>query len=200
MTTNMKSNTKFYETIGFGEVSNLKKPNLRNIKMEFFLPNDINLPFLQKKYTPNCIIDKPLKYLNMLRMFKENAKPFRLLIARILPNGEEIFKTNIKVSLEDYTVFEMAGEEGDFTVELNLKEFKDINNKIIVPNSNGEYTIQKNRSSKDVPKTYIVKKGDTLWNIAKREFNDEKLYKKLMQINNISEPKNLKVGTILKLA
>lgn len=199
MTTDILTTNKGYETIGIGEINILKDVALRTIKMEFILPGDINLPFVQPRYATNCILDKPITYLNMLRRFKEEKKPFRLMITRILPNGEEIFKTNIKVSLESYTVFEKAGEEGDFSVLLTLKEFRENETKKIIQMKNGGYTIQKSRSSKDTPKSYVVKKGDTLWDIAKRELNDEKLFKKIMQMNNITEPRKLKIGSILKL-
>ena len=199
MTTTVGTNNKVYETTGFGEINILKEIGLRDIKMSIYLPNDITMPFVQNKYATNCIIDKPITYLNKFREFKTEKKPFRLMITRILPSGEEIFKTNIKVSLEEYTVFERAGEEGDFFVQLTFKEYKEDDTKEIVPTNNGKYTTNSNRSQKEAPKTYVVKKGDTLWDIAKRELNNEMLYKEIAKINNITEPRKLQIGIVLRL-
>lgn len=121
------------------------------------------------------------------------------MINRILPSGEEIFKTNIKVSLEDYTIFEKAGEEGDFWVKLIFKEFREDYSKQITLNSNGKYTASIHRPKKQTSKKYIVKPGDTLWQIAKRELNNELLYKEIAKLNNISQPRKLQIGTVLKL-
>lgn len=200
MITSIKSNNKIYETIGIGEVNILKDIGIREIKMKIYLPNDINLPFVQNKYAPNCIIEKPIFYLNKFREFKINKKPLRLMITRVLSNQQEIFKTNILVSLEEYLVFERAGEEGDFFVELVFKEYRENKIKKFTLKEDKKYIITNNRSHKELAKIYTVKKGDTLWDIAKRELNDENLYKHLMKINNITEPRKLKIGTILKLS
>ena len=200
ITTSYNTNKK-YETIGMGEINIIKGIGLREIFMTIMLPNDLSLPFVQPKYVPNAIIGKPIVYLGKFREFKADKKPIQLLITRILPNGEEIFKGNLTVTLEEYTVYENAGEEGDFLVDLTFKEYINIKEKNLTPaNGTNNYVVNTNRTSKDKPKTYVVKSGDTLWKIAKRELNDETKYKYIMDINNISNPKNLKVGTVLKLA
>lgn len=192
---------KKYETIGIGEVNIIKGIGLREIFMSIILPNDLSLPFVQPKYSPNVIIGKPILYLAKFREFKANKKPLQLLITRILPNGEEIFKGNIDVTLEEYTVYENAGEEGDFSVELTFKEYIAIKEQKLVSSSKDDstYTVNTNRTVKETPKTYTVKSGDTLWKIAKRELNDETKYKDIMQLNNIVDPKKLKIGAVLKL-
>lgn len=201
MITKYYNTNKKYETIGMGEINIIKGIGLREIFMSIILPNDLSLPFVQAKYSPNVIIGKPILYLAKFREFKNNKKPLQLLITRILPNGEEIFEGNIKVTLEEYTVFENAGEEGDLLVDLLFKEYIEIKTQILTPinENNNIYTINSNRTTKEPNQTYTVKSGDTLWKIAKRELNDETKYKYLMEINNISDPKKLQIGTVLKL-
>lgn len=200
MITKSYNTNKKYETIGMGEVNIIKGIGLREISMSIMLPNDLSLPFVQPKYSPSVIIGKPILYLSKFREFKANKKPLQLLITRILPSGEEIFKGNISVTLEEYTVYENAGEEGDFLVDLLFKEYIDIKEQVLTPtNDSNTYTVNTNRTSKETPKTYTVKSGDTLWKIAKRELNDETQYKRIMEINNITDPKKLQVGTVLKL-
>ena len=201
MITNSYNINKKYETIGIGEVNIIKGIGLREIFMSIILPNDLSLPFVQPKYSPNVIIGKPILYLAKFREFKANKKPLQLLITRTLPNGEEIFKGNIDVTLEEYTVYENAGEEGDFSVDLTFKEYIAIKEQKLVSSSKDDstYTVNTNRTVKETPKTYTVKSGDTLWKIAKRELNDETKYKDIMQLNNIVDPKKLKIGAVLKL-
>jgi LysM repeat protein len=47
--------------------------------------------------------------------------------------------------------------------------------------------------------TYVVKKGDTLWNIAKKYYGDGKQWRKIMAENSdkVKNPKTLKIGTVL---
>lgn len=201
MVTKTYSNNKIYESIGAGEINLLKNIGLRNITMTILLPNDTSSSLIQSKYSPNCIMGTPSVYLNKFREFKENKKAFQLLITRELPDGKEIFKGNILVSLEDYTVYEKAGEEGDFWVLLNFKEYRQVKTKeiSILDKTKGEYSENIIRTTKETPKIYTVKKGDTIWKIAKRELNNEILYKKIIELNKISNPKNLKIGQILKM-
>lgn len=201
MTTKYFNTNKRYETIGMGEVNIIKGIGLREIHLSIMLPNDLTLPFVQPKYTPSSILAKPMVYLEKFREFKVNKKPLIFLITRILPNREQIFKGNIKVTLEEYTIYENAGEEGDFLVDLVFREYIDIKEKILKPVKNKEntYTLDTNRTEKDKPSTYTVKPGDTLWKIAKRELNNETKYKYIMEINGITDPKKLQVGTVLKL-
>lgn len=201
MTTRYFNTNKIYDTVGMGQISIIKDIGLREISMSIILPNDLSLPFVQPKYAPNVIIGKPIIYLSKFREFKSDKKPLQLLITRILPNGEQIFEGNISVTLNEYSVYENAGEEGDFLVDLVFREYIEIKPKTLnlVNESNSSYSVNVNRSTKESPATYTVKSGDTLWKIAKRELNDETKYKQIMDINNITDPKKLQVGVVLKL-
>ncbi len=202
MITKSSSINKTYKTLNLGEINVLNGIGLREISMKILLPNDLSLPFVQAKYSNNCIIGKPIIYLSKFREFKVDKNVLRLIVTRVLPNGDEIFKGDMKVSLEDYIVYENAGEEGDFWVELKFKECIDIKEKKLMPIDIKKQTYSYNteRKTKEVNKTYVVKSGDTLWKIAKTQLNDETKYKQIMQINNITEPKKLKVGMVLKLS
>lgn len=205
MVTKYFKNNKKYETVGAGELTVIKDIGLREIYMSVVLPNDLSLPFVQQPYVSDAKVVKPIEYLVKFRDFKLSKKPVQLLVTRILPDGDEIFKTNILLTLEEYTVYEKALENGDFIVDLIFREYKNIDQQLLSVNassyeaSDNSYTQSTNRTSKDTPSTYTVQKGDTLWMIAKKELNNELLYKDIMSLNNITEPRNLQIGTVLKL-
>jgi len=48
-------------------------------------------------------------------------------------------------------------------------------------------------------RTYTVKSGDTLWGIAVRELGKGSRYTEIVTLNNIRDPNNVKVGTVLRL-
>lgn len=58
----------------------------------------------------------------------------------------------------------------------------------------------KSKAPKKRPKSYVVKKGDTLQSIAKRFYGDTKAWRRIADANKIKKPKaQLKVGRKLKL-
>jgi LysM repeat protein len=46
---------------------------------------------------------------------------------------------------------------------------------------------------------YVVKRGDTLWSIAKDFYNDPQLFTKIAEENGIKNPNKLKIGQVLKI-
>ena len=56
-----------------------------------------------------------------------------------------------------------------------------------------------NTSTSKAPKTYKVAKGDSLARISKRFFQTEDYADDIMALNDISNPRNLQIGMVLKL-
>ena len=55
------------------------------------------------------------------------------------------------------------------------------------------------RPAKETAKTYVVKKGDNLWNIAKKELGDGSKFGELAKKNGISNPSLIYPGQVIKL-
>ena len=120
--------------------------------------------------------------------------------------GKLIFTTNMRVSLEEYQIVEDASAQGfDITFNVKLRQFKPfktIAQEIKATDNEEEKIIEtkvEREETKEPAKTYQVKKGDTLWNIAKKEFGAGNKYQDIAKLNNLSNPNLIYPGQILKL-
>jgi len=186
------------DLVSMGEVNLLKAIGLRSFSFQILLPG--------KPYPFLATLDDfkmPIYYLVKLRAYKENKTPIRLIIIRNLTSGDDLFETNLQVSIEDYQVLEKAGAEGDVQVELNLKEHRtpvvQVQQVQAVVDGITEITEEVKREEKSIPTTYTVVSGDTLWAIAKRQLNDGSRYKEIATLNDIQDPNQLRVGQVLRL-
>jgi len=184
-----------------GEVNLLKKAGLTEIEFEVLLPN-VKYPFAvyPNGYQPASY------YLNKLEQLKVNQKPFTFIVNRMKPNGQLLFDTNMLVSLEDYEIQEDADNGFDVIVPIRLKQYRPWGTKILKMQSAPQTQVksvkvekQRDTSTKSIPKTYTVKRGDTLWAIAKKELGDGSKYTELAKLNNIKNPNLIYPGQVLKL-
>lgn len=110
--------------INEGEINVLKKAGLTDISFDLLLPN-VKYPFaIYKSGFQNA------KYfLDKLESLKTEKKAFQFIVTRKFPNGKMLFDTNMKVSLEDYTIKEDSGEGLDVIASIKLKQYKDYGTK-----------------------------------------------------------------------
>lgn len=171
--------------INEGQINILKAPKLTEIEFECLIPHT-KYPFAVYK---NGF--KGIQYfLNYFENLKSMNKPFQFIVSRTLPTGKVLFSTNIKVSMEDYKITEQAKDGFDLTVNIKLKQFRDYGTKIIniktTSKAKPKATVTKKRAtSKTTSKsqTYTVVKGDCLWNIAKKFYNDGSKYTVIYNAN-----------------
>ena len=193
----INNNNKTLTLINEGEINILKNAGLTDISFDSLLPN-FNYPFNNQDTQAIDI------YLEKLEKLKTSKKPFIFSVSRVKPNGDYMYDTSMQVSLEDYTIKEDADKYGfDAMVSVKLKQYKEYKTKTLSTKTDSQgktvATVTQNRAStKEVPKTYTVKQGDTLWGIAKKNFNDGSKYKDLAKLNSISNPNSLKVGQVIK--
>ena len=85
---------------------------------------------------------------------------------------------------------------GDIYFTVLLKEYK----KITVKKASKKNT-SKRSTKKSTKKKHTVKKGDTLWKIAKKYYGKGSKYKKIYNANKkkISNPNKLTVGLVLTI-
>lgn len=184
------------ELVSVGQFNIIKDIGLRTFEFTVLLPkNDILIEASEYGF------NEPIYYLSAFREFKASKKPVRMLITRTLPNGTSIFPGNILVSFEDYYVYENAGEEGDFWVKLKLKEYRNVVASVFENGGGGVIyeKIQNPVDEKKTPSEYIVKKGDSLWAIAKLYLDNGARYKEIAELNNIQDPDRISIGMKLIL-
>ncbi len=140
----IKNQNKNINLINGGEVSLLKKAGLSSIDFNFLLPNII-YPFAS--YTDG--FKKASFYLQKLEELKQSLAPFQFIVVRLTPGGLPLYNSNIKVSLEEYSITEDVKNGLDVVVDIKLKQYRDIKLKTFtLSETNGKViTVTNNRSS-----------------------------------------------------
>lgn len=172
--------------INEGEINILKKAELTDIEFECVIPQ-VRYPYAV--YTSG--FRKASYFLEYFEELKTSQRPFQFIVCRKKANGGSLFNTNIKVSMEDYTIEEDAGEGYDLKVKINLKQWRDYGTKIVkvsLTASKSTAASEPVRESTTSPapataQTYRVVKGDCLWNIAKKFYGNGSKYTVIYNAN-----------------
>lgn len=110
-------------------------------------------------------------------------------MSRKTQQNKILFDTNIKVTLEEYTIKEEAKEGFDIKVSIKLKQYRDYSTKTmqITIKQYRPVAVEKlsARPTNTAPTTriYTVVKGDCLWNIAKKYYGNGNEYMKIYNAN-----------------
>lgn len=170
------------------EINRIKGQKLTEVTIDELPLFQYKQPFMSGKF------HTPEYYLNHLSNLKSSKKAFSLIIRRYDTQGKGMFRTGLKVTLEDYTVNEKAEEPDMFFVDIKFKLYVSRKNikltKITVNSDTGKVTAKKGQkkrdSTKSIPSTYVIKNCDTLGGIAKKVLGNTKYW-----INIYNANKNL---------
>ena len=186
-----------------GEINIIKDAGLTDFTFEARLPCQ-QYPFAQYKDG----FKKADYFLTEIELLKKSKKPFNFIVIRKL-GKKNLFKTNIKVTLEDYTITEDAEEGFDSLVEINLKSYREYGLKKITiekpsaPSQPPTATESINRPAENPPqpssgREYTVKSGDCLWNISKYFYGDGSKWPTIHNANSwIKNPNLIYPGQVL---
>lgn len=115
----IKNQNKTVSLLNEGEINILKSAGLSEFSFDVFVPSN-DYPFTINRLQVTDI-------LSALEQLKVTKKPFQFIVNR------DKYSTNIKVSLEDYTIKEDAKNGTDVTISVKLKQYKDYGTKILKP-------------------------------------------------------------------
>ena len=180
---------------GIGEVSFIGKPKLAEIpSIVSFFPNQV-YSFCQYSTFPT-----PKECIDRIEKWMLSGNPIRYIVT-----GSSV---NTECTIEDFEYGEQDGT-GDVYFTLTLKEYKVIGATVTAittvaatattPAKVAAVTAVARPVAKVIPLKYTVKKGDTLWAIAKRQYGDGSKSTVIATKNGLKNPNLIKVGQVLLL-
>lgn len=187
------SNDKLH-ICGVGEVTVIQEGDAANISFSCFFP---------KKYFSGCDyknIPNPNEAFNTILNFKNTKKPVKYTITGGL--GVVMY-----VTIEEFKIEEQGGDIETIHYSIKLKEYREVTiRKIKVNVSSKKASISAPKSRTDTSSgggtTYTVKKGDCLWNIAKKTYGSGAKYTVIYNANKSvigGNPNLIYPGQILTL-
>ena len=198
----ISNNNNTYNLINYSQINVLKNPGLSSLEFEVVLPNT-KYPFAMYKNN----FQNAKYYLGVLENLKVNRSAFQFIVVRKFPNGKDIFNTNIKVALEEYTITDTTEEGFDTKVKIKLKQYKEYSTKKVQvtikqyrpPAVTRTVTTNNTAVAKPSGQNYTVKRGDCLWNIAKRFYGNGAKYTTIYNANRskIRNPNLIYPGQVL---
>lgn len=162
--------------LNLGEVLILRKKGLRTVAWDSFFP--VN----EAPYVTGRITD-PVEIVQAIQKARDKEKPIRFLIT-----GTDL-DINVRMGVETFDYEERSGELGDFYYSIKLSEWKDYSPRRIVLPAAPEKPAQAQEPARTgeppaaAAKTYTVKSGDCLWNIAKKFYGKGSDYTKIYNAN-----------------
>lgn len=202
--TKINGKNKTMTLINDGEINLLKSAGLTDISFEAMLPQNQKYPFA----TYINGFKTASYYLEKIEALKNKLEPFQFIISRMTPDGKNLFSTDMKVSLEDYTINEKAKNGLDVYVNFNLKQYREYSTKTVEitikqakPKPVAVTKVTRPATTAPAVRTYKVVRGDCLWNIAKKYYGNGSQYTKIYNANRdkIKNPNLIYPGQVLTI-
>lgn len=171
--TNNGSSNDSVDITGLGEIIIMQSRPALQFSFSSFFPA-ARFPGLQVSS-----ITKPLELVQKINTWKASKKPVHFIATAC---GVDLY-----CSIEKFNYSEEGGDPGTYQYDITLKEYREITVrqvKVDIPSK--EATVEKEEARVDnsvQPKTYTVKSGDCLWNIAKQFYGSGSDYTKIYNAN-----------------
>lgn len=171
--TNNGSSNDSMDITGLGEIIIMQSRPALQFSFSSFFPA-ARFPGLQVSS-----ITKPLELVQKINTWKASKKPVHFIATAC---GVDLY-----CSIGKFNYSEEGGDPGTYQYDITLKEYREITVrqvKVDIPSK--EATVEKEEARVDnsvQPKTYTVKSGDCLWNIAKQFYGSGSDYTKIYNAN-----------------
>ncbi|SEU22017.1 LysM peptidoglycan-binding domain-containing protein, partial [Enterocloster clostridioformis] len=157
------------------EINITRPPGLAEISIDVVIPQ-MDYPCASWDGS----VEDAEEFISRLQDLKESGDTFEFIVIR------DSFDTNMDVTLEDYKVSDDVKEGLDLVVSITMKEARHYGTKImnfaIVPEQPIPAAASpepERPAARPQVKTYTVKSGDCLWNIAKKQLGDGNRWKEI---------------------
>ncbi len=126
-------------------------------------------------------------YIKLFTAWRNKLLPVRFLAGRVKEN-DELYEDGIStlVLIEELSIKEKAGEEGDKYISFKLLEYKEFSKIPVTEIEERTGNKTKKTAGEKNPKNtgfYIVQAGDCLWAIAKKYYGNGANYTKIFNAN-----------------
>jgi nucleoid-associated protein YgaU len=156
-----------------GQITVFGDRQLAEYSLSAFFPSIYN-----PAYCEYSTIPKPWDAVNLIEKWRDKKTPIRLTVT-----GTPI---NVLVTIREFDKeVEKAGSPGDIYFSLSLTEYRTAAPKKVETTTTKSTTkpTPQRSSSKTTPKTYTVKKGDSLWKIALKYYGKSEYWRKIYDKN-----------------
>lgn len=142
-------------------------------------------------------VTKPTTLKDKIVEWKNSTKPVHLIVTGL---GIDVY-----CRITKFIPSEAGGDVGTINYDITLKEYREPKvRQVKVEVKTQTATVQNTPARTDnttQPTTYTVKKGDCLWNIAKKFLGNGALYTQIYNLNKniIKNPNLIYVGQVLRI-
>ena len=175
---------KTMELLNLGTVMVPGHRNPMKVTLQTFLPAS-DSPFYKGTSTE--------KIISMIDKAKDGQRPIRMIVSGTDINHKFIINSTSNTYTEG---------QRDVSVTWGLTEDRMSSIKAVASESKMTDTdtgLNSRPGENDTPKNVTVVKGDTLWDIAVKYYGDGGKWKKIAEANGVTDPKKLKIGTVLEI-
>jgi nucleoid-associated protein YgaU len=157
---------------GLGEVTTAGERELKEVSFQTFFPRDYNPTYCEYNN-----FKTPKEFVRTIEEWRDTRENIRLIIS-----GTDI---SIPCLIPAFDLQpERAGHVGDIYFSISFTEYRAaVVRKVGQKRSNGSTSASRPTQSKTKPKSYTVKKGDSLWLIAKAIYGNGSKWQTIYNAN-----------------
>lgn len=154
--------------LNIGEINLIGNRGLVTCSLSSFFPSSQSPHFKRAARAP-------MKYIGLLKKWKDSKKPVRFIVSDS--------DVNLAMAIEKLT-YSIHEGDGDIYYSLELAEYRFLNVPAVKEASAVQTNGLKERpNTRETPKTYTVKAGDSLWAIAQRIYGSGVKYTEIYSVN-----------------
>lgn len=159
--------------VGLGAINIIGDVKLKTIEFEAEFPCQ-PLSYITTKNQ----FKGPYFYLDKFQKYMEDKSPIRFILTRDYSEAKDLKNISMLVTIDSLDIDEEALEEGDLKINFSLLEYKPFTSKTVnIVIQKKIHVVKESTPARQagIPavaqiRTYTVKKGDCLWDIAKKYY------------------------------